>query len=305
MEFGRESKFITKHSPCFIAILDQYIVQAAVLMPNVCILTDSTAQFTQAVFPGRERVHIIPPYLQGKARHQDQSLPCGVSNYQGLIEPSSREFIGYYTRLSQDYESILVLTLSSLLFPAMQNALLASLQHANHATVEVIDSLTVSVGLGMLVQIAAGAASGGASLVEIEQQLRKSIPHIYMLFCIPELTRLSHMGLMSYNEGAVGEMLGLLPIFAMEEGHLVPMEKVRTPRHLFDSFQDFIGEFETPAHIALVCGAGWNAHRTRPLRDYAQDLFPTTPFSEHSIEVHLAALFGPQCTGLVIMEKTG
>ena len=95
----------------------------------------------------------------------------------------------------------------------------------------------------------------------------------------------------------------MLPIFAIEEGRLTPMEKVRTRRHLFESFLEFINEFDTPAHIALVRGASYNTICTRPVRQYVQETFPDTPFSEHAIAPHLAALFGPQSTGLVIMEK--
>ena len=266
-------------------------------MPNVCILTDSTAQFTQSDFPGRERVHIIPFDLQIGTWQEDQSLA-----QQRLIAPSTQGFIRYYTRLSCEYDSILVLTLSSLFNPTTQHAILASMQYSNHVAVEVIDSQTISVGLGMLVQAAAGAASCGASLAEIERQIRASIPRIYMLFCIPELTRLAHSGFMSCAQALVGEMMGMLPIFAIEEGRLVPIEKVRTPRHLFESFQDFMGEFETPAHIALVREMSRNALRTRPLRQYVQDSFPNTPFSEHPIQPHLAALFGSQSISLVIME---
>jgi fatty acid-binding protein DegV len=81
------------------------------------------------------------------------------------------------------------------------------------------------------------------------------------------------------------------------------MEKVRTQRHLFESFLEFINEFETPAHIALMRGTGHNTSRTRAVRQYVQETFPDTHFSEHTIAPHLAVLFGPQSTALVIMEK--
>jgi fatty acid-binding protein DegV len=101
----------------------------------------------------------------------------------------------------------------------------------------------------------------------------------------------------------VGEMMGLLTIFSLEEGRLTPMEKVRTQRHLFESFQEFLDEFEDPSHIALLHSAGHPSLRTRPLRQYVQENFPRTPFSEHPISPHVAALFGPQSIGLVIMEN--
>ena len=272
-------------------------------MPNVCILTDSTAQFTQSRFPGHERVHVIPFGLQDVERQEGQSLSGGVITQRRLIAPSSQDFVRVYTRLSHDYESIVVITLSALFNPTMSHALAAAEQYNNGASVEVIDSQTTALGLGMLVQIAAEAASEGASLKEIDRRLRVSIPRVYLLLCIPELTYLAQSGHMDYAQALVGEMMGILPIFTFEEGRLVPMEKVRTPRHLFEAFQDFMGEFEAPARIALVNSSGRGSLRTSPLRQFVQETFPETLYSEHPIQPHVAALFGPRCIGLVILES--
>ena len=271
-------------------------------MSNVCILTDSTAQFTQPNFLGRERVHIIPFNIQAGSQQEDDPFLYGASIHQRLIPPSPQEFIQSYARLGHEYDSILVLTLSSLLNHTMEHALSASAHYTNHVTIEVIDSQTTTIGLGMLVQVAAGAASAGASLTEIERQLRVIIPRIYMLFCIPELTHLAHSGYMSHAQAVVGEMLGILPIFATEEGRLTPLEKARTPRHLFEIFQDFINEFDSPAYIALVRGMNHSTMRTPPLYQFVKEAFPRTPFSEYPLQPHLAALFGPQSIGLVVME---
>jgi len=271
-------------------------------MSNVCILTDSTVQFTHPNFPGHERVYVIPFEFQNRRQQGDESWPhSGLA--QRLIPPSSQEFVRFYTQLSREYDTIFVLTLSSLLNPTTRFALAASVQYSNHATINVIDSQTTGIGLGLLVQAAAAAASADAPPAEIERRMRASIPRVYMLFCIPELTYLAHSGYMDYSQALVGEMMGLLPIFAIEEGRLTPMEKVRTQRHLFESFLEFINEFDAPGYIALMRGANHNAIRTRPVRQYVQETFPDTPFSEHAIAPHLAALFGPQSTGLVIMEK--
>jgi DegV family protein with EDD domain len=271
-------------------------------MPNVCILTDSTAQFTQSSFSGHERVHVIRFDIQNAACQEGKPPPGGVIAQKQLIPPSPQEFIQFYARLSRVYDSIIVLTLSSLINPTMEHALSASDQFSKGANVEVIDSQTTSVGLGMLVQLAASAASEGASLREIDQRLRASIPRVYMLFCIPELTYLVHSGLMDHAQALAAEMMGMLPIFNFEEGRLVPSEKVRTPRHLFQAFQDFMGEFEAPSYIALVSSLVRGSLRTNPLRQFVKDKFPDTLFSEHPIQPHLAMLLGPHSIGLVVME---
>ena len=270
-------------------------------MSDVCILTDSTAQFVQPSFPGRERVHIIPFTLQPASRPV-QSGEREAAAYPTLTPASTQDFLQFYSHLSRKYDSILVLPMSSFLSQALQNALAAAAQFSNHCTVQVIDSQTVGAGLGMLVQAAAVAAAQGLSIAEIERKIRVAIPHIYVLFCIPELMYLAAAGQMDRSQAMVGEILSMLPVFTLEEGRLVPSEKVRTPRHLFEAFQDFMAEFERPAHIALVHGSNHNSLRIRPLRQYLQELFPQTPFSEHALQPQMTALFGPQSVGLFVSE---
>ena len=271
-------------------------------MSNICILTDSTAQFSHPNYPGNDRVYIIPFELRSQVRLGHESWSGGDS-LQRLIPPSQMEFTQYYTRLSGKYDTILVLTLSEQLSPATSHALSASINYSNHAAVEVIDSQTIGLGLGFLIQAAAAAAAAGAPLAEVERQIRVSIPRIYMLFCIPELTYLANSGYLENSQALVGEMMGMLPIFVIEDGRLTPMEKVRTQRHLFEAFQEFMNEFDVPTHIALVRGVNRNAIRSRPMLQYIREAFPETPFSEHTTTPHLAALFGPQSTGLVVIEK--
>jgi DegV family protein with EDD domain len=271
-------------------------------MPNVCILTDSTVQFTQSSFPGHERVHVIPFGIQDPASQEEKPLPDGFTIPQPLIPPSTQEFIQHYTRLSRAYDSILVLTLSSLLNPTMKHALLAAGQFSNGTPVEVMDSQTTAIGLGMLVQLAAGAAHKGAALHEVERQLRANIPRVYMLYCIPDLTYLAYSGLMDHSQALVAEMMGMLPIFNFEEGRLVPMEKVHTTRHLFEAFLDFLSEFEVPSHIALA-GKLPFGQRAKSFRQVVKETFPDTPYSEYPVQPHLATLFGPRSIGLAVMDS--
>ena len=272
-------------------------------MPNVCILTDSTAQFTQSDYTGHERVHIIPFELRESTRRQGGSLPNGVSIQKQLIPPSAQNFMHYYDKLISNYDSVLVLTLSSQLSPVLENAITGAGQSKNGASVLVIDSQTTCIGLGMLAQLAAGEAANGSSLKEIEQTLRANIPQIYMIFCLPELTYLAHAGYMDYAQALVAEMMGLLPIFTFEEGRLVPTEKVRTPRHLFEAFQEFMDEFEAPAQIALVRSSAKGSLSTSQLRQFVEETFPLTSFSEHTLQPHLEALFGLHSIGLVLMDS--
>ncbi len=266
-------------------------------MAKVSILTDSSVQFTQSGFPGREQVHVIPFDFRSSA-HLLPEMPKGR-----LVPPSVQAFSNCFTLHSQGNEHILVLTLAASLSPAARYAEEAAAQYTDHASIQVVDSQTTAIGLGLLVQMAAEAAAAGESIHEIERLVRAAIPHVYMLLCIPEMNYLAEAGYLSRSQAVVGEILGLLPIFVLEEGQLTPMQKVRTQRHLLESFQEFIDEFSDPYHVALIQGTIHTHLRTRPLREYVEGCFPSTPFSVHPVGAHLSALFGPQCVALVVMEK--
>ena len=66
------------------------------------------------------------------------------------------------------------------------------------------------------------------------------------------MTYLYQSGFIGDAQALVGEMLGLLPIYTLEEGRLTPVEKARNYRQLIDFMQEFIDEFSDLYHIALI-----------------------------------------------------
>lgn len=271
-------------------------------MPRVCILTDSTAQFTRTDFPGRERVFIAPFDLKPVTRQGPDSLPLRFSGPR-LVPPSPQDFRHLYQKLSREYDSILVLTLSSQLSPVAPHALSASTHFLNRVAIEVLDTRTTSVGLGWLVEQAVAAACAGEAVGTIVKQVREAIARIYFLFYIPELGALTETSHLSPAQALVAGMLGILPIFMLEDGRLAPLEKAHSQRAVLEYFEEFLDEFESPGNVALVHGVGQAMTRMSPLRQHIQDLHPETHFSEHVFSPQLEALLGMQSMGMAIMQK--
>ncbi len=187
--------------------------------------------------------------------------------------------------------------------PLFEKAVETQKQLSGRTRLQIVDSQTTSVGLGMIVQAAADAVAKGASLADTERLVRSLIPHIYAVLCTPSLAYLHYAGFLDRAQAAVGEMLGLFSLFSLEEGKLTPLEKVRNHRQMLDFFQEFLEEFEHLQHIAFLQSAiGGNPQDGRILRDHAQDCLPHTPFSEHSINLPSAVLFGPNAIGLFVIE---
>lgn len=253
-------------------------------MPNICILTDSTALLPHPTFTGHNRVKVIP-----------------VDPVSGAA-PAQETWMAVFTSLARSYDAIVVITLSGAITPLPQSARQAATQYGGRVPVSVIDSLNIGAGLGLLVQLAAESAESGKSVREIEALVRSLIPHLYSIYCVQSPVTLARWGLISPEQAAATEILGIMPILSVEEGRLVPFQKVRTTRHLLESFQEFIGEYDNPRHIALSKGRD-SRLRLRPLRQYVNETFPHTPFTEHILPQTMAALFGETAVGLVVLDN--
>ncbi len=260
-------------------------------MTKVGIVTDNTAQFTRPNFPGHEYVHVASLL---------KPAPAG----RGVIPPSVEDFANLYARLGERYDALLVLTLTSFFSPLARLAQQAAhCGGGNHWTVQVVDSQNIALGLGLLVQLAAAAASAGESLDAIDRLIRQAIPNTYMLFCLPALERLVDFGCLTRAQAVVGEMLGWLPLFVLEEGRLLPIQKVRAARYLVEALQEYLSEFEDPERIGFLYGQRRQAGYATSIREFVRATFPRAAFGEYALEAPVVAMLGEQTIGLVVMER--
>ena len=282
-------------------------------MPRTtCILTDSSAQFPQLSFAGRDLVRVISLdvelggklYKEGGDLRPAQLKPVATTeDSPRLIAPTVDEFQEMYISLGRVYDDILVILLSAQLSDAYDNAQQAAGQLQGARPIIVINSQTTSVGLGLLVQTAAEALSEGHSIVEAERIVRAMIPHVYTLICAPSLSYLHYAGFLDHAQATIGEMMGIYPIFTLEEGRLTPMEKVRNYRYALEYFQEFLEEYDDLRHIALLQSIPPNAQEARILRQSAQECFPDTSYTEHAMNLPFSILFGPKTMSLIVVEN--
>ncbi len=261
-------------------------------MADIGIITDSTAQFTRPHFPGHERVHIVPVRVSPGQKGA------------GLLPSQVEEFVSLYAQLSERYDAVLVLTLTSFFSPLAACAQQAAgCFRGNHLVVRVVDSQNIALGLGLLVQLAAAAAAAGESLDAIERLMRQTIPKVYMLFCLPALECIADYGCLSRAQAVVGEILGWLPLFILEEGRLLPVQKVRAARYLVEALQEYLSEFEAPEQIGFLYGQRRQLCYAAPLREFVQMMFPQATFGEYTLAVPVVAMLGEQAMALVVMER--
>ena len=280
-------------------------------MPSTCIITDSSAQFSRHSFPGRNLVYQVPFRIKVNDNFVENDPLFKVTNFPSrmsgenaplLFSPTVQECMDAISLYSQTFDEIIAIFMSSQLTGAFQNMEKASKNKRGKVSIVVIDSLTTSIGLGSLVQVAAEQAAHGSKLSDIEHKVRGKIPMIYSQFCIANLSYLQSHNFLTEPQSMLGEMLSILPVFSFEEGKIIAAEKVKNYRHLLENYQEFIDEFSDLDQVALIQSQPPLLHETHTLREHVNGTFPGTPFSELPINLVLAALFGPASVGIYAIE---
>lgn len=281
-------------------------------MNSLCIVTDFTAQFLQSNYPGREHVYTLPLSFQiaGKMYSKGDvfplsNLPSSANELLSprLILPPQNEIRIFFETLSQKYNEVIGIFLSDALFNCYsQVEQIISGLHSN-PKIQLIDSQSTSIGLGLIVQSAAEMIVQGCSSIEIERHIRNQIHHTYTILCTPALSYLFSNGLVDRAQAQIGEMLGIYPIFGIEEGRLHPIDKMRNYRQAITFFQDYLDEFEQLKQIAWFHASPENAQDYKMLSDHISETFREDTFIEKTIQTPMAALLGPNVFGLIIVEE--
>lgn len=140
--------------------------------------------------------------------------------------PSPIDFERAFERAMQSEEDVVYIGLSSELSSTIQNASLAAASFPDDR-VTVIDSRTLSTGIGLLVLKAAHAAQEGKSSAEIKTLIESFRSHIEVAFIIDTLEYLHKGGRCSSVQHFLGSLLKIRPVVKVIDGAMTLTDKVR------------------------------------------------------------------------------
>ncbi len=275
---------------------------------NVHIVTDSSAH---GQLPANVTVvpHTIAiggkTYREGVDLSAEDALRLfSHQPYAPLIHvPTQAEYAEVYDRLAREYDAIISIHTSREILTSWQNARAAAQSVMGRVHIEVIDSRTISAGQGMLVRLVARSLADGASVDEAVRVLRGAIERIYSIYYVEATDFLMQNRIMAPSHSILGMMLNLKPILTVEEGRLVPMEKVRTRIQAIERLVEFAVEFTAFDDAMLVHHRSGLTDQMRMLNDRLAAEFPDRRFPSTLYGASLAALIGADATGLVILES--
>ncbi len=146
-------------------------------------------------------------------------------------------------------KDILYIGFSSGLSTTYNSARLASQQlsekYPEHKIIT-IDTLAASAGQGLILKLALDKKNEGATIDEVAAFVEDIKFKISIWFTVDDLVYLKRGGRVSATAAFFGNMLGIKPVLHMDnEGHLVPVSKVRGRKTSIASLADKYGELAT------------------------------------------------------------
>jgi DegV family protein with EDD domain len=280
----------------------------------VRILTDSSAYFADPDFARQHDIRILPLRLRLGSERLSEADVTVEQLFQRVAEtgklpviepPTPEEFAAEFENLARTADSLIALHFSGKLSPVPQNARAGAGALLGRCQIHVIDSLSTSVGLGGLVELAAGEAARGASADEIVKAVRGQIPHLYGVFFTEGMEYLAQARHIGQAHATLGEMLGIRPCLALEEGDLIPMEKVRTRQQAIEKLAEFVIEFTEIERCAILQPTARATADTRALLEQLAVEFPGRRWPIVAYGPSLGALLGPDAMGVLIQEGDG
>jgi DegV family protein with EDD domain len=203
----------------------------------VAIVTDSTASLPAEVVAARD-ITVVPLQVVIGATSYDEGVEGGATPEMlaealhawtpvSTSRPNPEQMLEVYERLAAGGATgIVSIHLSGELSGTFESAQLA----ARKASVPVlaIDSRQVGMGAGFAVLSAADARDEGGDAAAIAAAARRRVSLTTSLFYVDTLEYLRRGGRVGAAAAFVGSALAVKPILRIEDGRVVPFERVRT-----------------------------------------------------------------------------
>jgi len=142
-------------------------------------------------------------------------------------QPTPEQFAEVYRRHVTAGDAVVSVHISSKLSGTLQSASLAA-QEFPAGAVHVVDSMTVSAGLQILVRGALDDIASGRTVHEVEQRTLNRRERVGVYVLLDTLTYLQRGGRIGRAQGLVGGILNVKPLLSVRDGEVHPEARVRS-----------------------------------------------------------------------------
>ncbi len=272
-------------------------------MPGVFVVTDSSCDLEQDDIAPLN-IEIVPLSIRfGDEEFTDRldlstedfyrrmsnstDLPQTACPSPGAFEQAFRNAGG------AGAEAVVCLNISSDLSTTLQSARTAA--EACEIPVHVIDSRTVSSGLGTLVVEAAKTAAGGADVDAVLRRVSDLIPRTHVLAALNTLENLKKGGRIGGAAAMVGSLLSIKPVIDLTGGVVHEAGKARTRKRALQMLYERLSTAGQIEDVAVMHGGAADIDQ---FLDLIAPRFPREAIRIGTLGAVVGVHGGPQMIGV-------
>ncbi|RYG72598.1 DegV family protein [Lentibacillus lipolyticus] len=282
---------------------------------NTVILADSACDLSEEHYKAYN-IEMVPltVHLDGQEFEDGKELePKSV--YKAMREGKSpktsqvspQTFKAIFTSYAQANQPLVYLAFSSGLSGTFQTAKMMEEEVKEtwpDADLRVIDTKCASIGYGLVILRAAKLAKDGAPIDEIIETAQYHADHMEHIFTVDDLEYLYRGGRVSKTAAFVGSFLKIKPILHVEDGKLVPLEKIRGSKKLLNRMLEIMEERGTDfSKQTIGISHGDDLETAEKLADMMKERFGTDDILIEMVGATIGAHAGPGTLALFFLNN--
>lgn len=199
-------------------------------------------------------------------------------------------------------EGVVCVNLSSKLSATGESASAAARAVADVIPVRVVDSLSVTLGLGMIVVESARRAAAGATLEEVVALAEDMVRRTKVYGSLDTLEYLKRGGRIGAAQALVGSLLSIKPVIEVVDGKVEPGPKQRTRSRSLQWLADQVGAQTGVQNLAVLHG---DAPDVDVLLGLLAPHFPRDQIVIGQLGAVVGAHTGPRTIGVAFQTAPG
>lgn len=255
------------------------------------------------------RVHIENEEFEDiRTIHSDKvygAIRNGLQPKTSQVSPD--EMLNAFEKLAKDGEEGFYIAFSSELSGTYGTAMMASEQIREEypdLKLTVLDTKAASLGYGMLVKEAVKLRAQGHPLKEIIQRVSIMADHTESLFTVEDLDYMAKGGRISKGSAFVGGLLNIKPLLHVENGKLVPIEKLRGRKKVIKRIVELMEERgEQLDKQTIAISHGDDEEFAKAMKEAIEKQFNPKNVEIYMIGSVIAAHTGPGTLAVFFLNK--
>lgn len=267
---------------------------------QVAIVGDGASSLTPEV-GRRHGVHVLPTYITFGDRTYRDGVDLDAKQFYTLLrnstrlpttaQPSVADFLGMYgdlwKQMSAGPSAAIVSIHPSVKMTATVDSARAARRELPNVPIYVIDTGSISMGVGVVAIAAARAAASGQDAESVVRLAEDLARRVKVVFTVETMEYMRRGGRIGGAAALLGTLLNIKPVLQVADGQVQPLEKPRTRRKAVASMLDWMAEqvgSSQSVHAAVL-------HCDVP--DDAQALAQEVLKRFHGVELVMIAEAGP------------